>query len=159
MLPLAQAFNLPCPINSTPQVEPYYWEEGGNPNVDWWAKVRHSLHFGGVKAVEGAEAIGEVRGEGSCCCADQPRLTSRGGRRLGLGCLLTGACTFVEADGRINAHEKSWRLHACCHPHGKYTAVCTFGMLTPSPGQCPRSLCATRQIAVCSSGSLRQVVC
>lgn len=42
------------------QVEPYYWEEGGNPNVDWWAKVRHSLHFGGVKAVAGAEAIGEV---------------------------------------------------------------------------------------------------
>ncbi|CAM9139437.1 unnamed protein product [Ectocarpus sp. 12 AP-2014] len=42
------------------QVEPYFWEEGGNPNVDWWAKVRHSLHFGGVKAVAGAEAIGEV---------------------------------------------------------------------------------------------------
>eukprot|EP00903_Cladosiphon_okamuranus_P007980 g7702.t1 len=41
-------------------VEPYYWEEGGNPNVDWWAKIRHSLHFGGVKAVEGAEAVGEV---------------------------------------------------------------------------------------------------
>lgn len=43
------------------QVEPYFWEEGGNPNVDWWAKVRHSLHFGGVKAVAGAEAIGEVK--------------------------------------------------------------------------------------------------
>lgn len=64
------------------QVEPYYWEEGGNPNVDWWAKVRHSLHFGGVKAVEGAEAIGEVRGG--------PVVpTRRGGRRL--GCLLVGA--------------------------------------------------------------------
>ena len=35
--------------------------------MDWWAKVRHSLHFGGVKAVEGAEAIGEVRGRP---CAD-----------------------------------------------------------------------------------------
>ncbi|CAN0336194.1 unnamed protein product [Pylaiella littoralis] len=47
-------------LEETEPVEPYFWEEGGNPNVDWWAKVRHSLHFGGVKAVVGAEAIGEV---------------------------------------------------------------------------------------------------
>lgn len=38
--------------------------------MDWWAKVRHSLHFGGVKAVEGAEAIGEVSGR---ACADLTR--------------------------------------------------------------------------------------
>ncbi|CAM9485003.1 unnamed protein product [Scytosiphon promiscuus] len=44
-------------------VEPYFWEEGGNPSVDWWAKVRHSLHFGGVKAIAGAEAIGEASTE------------------------------------------------------------------------------------------------
>lgn len=40
--------------------EPYFWEEGGDPNVDWWAKVRQSFHFGGVKALAGAESIGEV---------------------------------------------------------------------------------------------------
>lgn len=45
------------------QVDPYYWEEGGDPNVDWWAKIRHTLHFGGVKAIEGAEAVGEVRAQ------------------------------------------------------------------------------------------------
>eukprot|EP00752_Nemacystus_decipiens_P005492 g4972.t1 len=54
------AQQLAGPEEHAEPVEPYYWEEGGNPNVDWWAKVRHSLHFGGVKAVEGAEAIGEV---------------------------------------------------------------------------------------------------
>lgn len=42
------------------QAEPYYWEEGGNPHVDWWAKVRHAMHFGSIKAIAGAEAVGEV---------------------------------------------------------------------------------------------------
>eukprot|EP00904_Undaria_pinnatifida_P000878 jgi/Undpi1/10791/HiC_scaffold_29.g13239.m1 len=40
--------------------DPYYWEEGGDPNLDWWGKIRHNLHFGGVKAIAGAESIGEV---------------------------------------------------------------------------------------------------
>lgn len=42
------------------QAEPYFWEEGGNPNADWWAKVRHAVHFGSIKAIAGAEAVGEV---------------------------------------------------------------------------------------------------
>lgn len=65
------------------QVEPYYWEEGGNPNVDWWAKVRHSLHFGGLKAVEGAEAIGEVRWWAGLCRSDSAGDAS-------MGCVLAG---------------------------------------------------------------------
>lgn len=28
--------------------------------MDFWGKIRHQLHFGGVKALGGAEAIGEV---------------------------------------------------------------------------------------------------
>ena len=28
--------------------------------MDWWGKIRHNLHFGGVKAIAGAESIGEV---------------------------------------------------------------------------------------------------
>lgn len=42
------------------QAEPYFWEEGGNPNIDWWAKVKHTVHFGSIKAIAGAEAVGEV---------------------------------------------------------------------------------------------------
>lgn len=40
--------------------DPYYWEEGGDANLDWWGKIRHNLHFGGVKAIAGAESVGEV---------------------------------------------------------------------------------------------------
>ena len=46
--------------NKTEQADPYYWETGGNANLDWWGKVRHNLHFGGVKAIAAAESIGEV---------------------------------------------------------------------------------------------------
>lgn len=28
--------------------------------MDWWGKIRHNLHFGGVKAIAGAESVGEV---------------------------------------------------------------------------------------------------
>lgn len=45
----------------TGQADPYYWEEGGDANLDWWGKIRHNLHFGGVKTIAGAESVGEVR--------------------------------------------------------------------------------------------------
>lgn len=50
------------------QTDPYYWEEGGDANLDWWGKIRHNLHFGGVKAIAGAESVGEVRKQPICPC-------------------------------------------------------------------------------------------
>ncbi|CAM9478431.1 unnamed protein product [Laminaria digitata] len=58
--PPPQAGNPAVPGEEAEPADPYYWEEGGDANLDWWGKVRHNLHFGGVKAIAGAESIGEV---------------------------------------------------------------------------------------------------
>ncbi|CAM9702802.1 unnamed protein product [Chrysoparadoxa australica] len=49
------------PENQEPE-GPYYWEE---PEVEQekkslWDKVRHNIHYFGAKALDGAEAVGEV---------------------------------------------------------------------------------------------------
>lgn len=35
--------------------------------MDWWGKVRHVFFFGGIKAIAGAEAVGEVSCFTNCC--------------------------------------------------------------------------------------------